>query len=145
MQASEHCKNKNPWPKQALKEPFACIYYTVELKQAIVVRSDLKMGKGKLVAQASHASLMGYFEAAKRDKKVAKEWLNTGEKKIVLKVSSKEELVSLNSLCSKAHVPCALVIDSGLTQLEPGTPTALGIGPWKSEEIDKITGTLKLL
>ncbi|MEM0074625.1 MAG: peptidyl-tRNA hydrolase Pth2 [Candidatus Micrarchaeaceae archaeon] len=117
----------------------------MELKQAIVIRSDLKMGKGKLVAQASHASLMGYFETAKRYKKIAREWLDTGEKKIVLKVHSKEELLSLYEQCTHANIPCALVIDAGLTQLEPGTATTLSIGPWQSDEIDKITRTLKLL
>ena len=35
-----------------------------EIKQAIIIRSDLDMSKGKLAAQAAHASLMSFFEAA---------------------------------------------------------------------------------
>ncbi|GAH46165.1 unnamed protein product, partial [marine sediment metagenome] len=40
---------------------------------------------------------------------------------------------------------CFLVRDAGLTQLAPGTTTALGIGPISSKDIDKITGDLPLL
>ncbi|HIH50123.1 TPA: peptidyl-tRNA hydrolase, partial [Candidatus Micrarchaeota archaeon] len=42
-------------------------------------------------------------------------------------------------------VPCALVSDAGLTQLPPGTKTALGVGPWRSSEIDQFTKGFKLL
>ncbi len=118
---------------------------SMEIKQAIILRSDLKMGKGKLVAQAAHASLMSYFRSEKADKAIASEWLETGEKKIVLKVQSEEELKGLFLECESRHMPCALVVDAGLTQLEPGTVTALGIGPWKSDEIDALTHDLKLL
>ena len=116
-----------------------------EIKQAIIVRSDLEMGKGKLAAQAAHASLMSYFKAERMDDSITKEWLDTGEKKIVLKVSDEEALVKLFKAFEFKKVPCALVSDAGLTQLPPGTKTALGIGPWKSEEIEQFTRGLKLL
>jgi len=45
----------------------------------------------------------------------------------------------------KKKIPYFLVRDAGLTQLSPGTATALGIGPARSREIDEITGDLKLL
>jgi len=63
----------------------------------------------------------------------------------VLKVGSEEELKRLFAEFESRHVPCALVVDAGLTQLEPGTVTALGVGPWKSEEIDALTQGLKLM
>jgi len=116
-----------------------------ELKQVIIVRMDLEMGKGKLAAQVAHASLMSYFEAEKIDRTIAKGWLDTGEKKIVLKVADDEALVKLFKAFEFKKVPCALVSDAGLTQLPPGTKTALGIGPWKSTEIDHFTKGLKLL
>ncbi len=116
-----------------------------EIKQAIIVRSDLEMGKGKLAAQAAHASLMSYFKAERMDGSIAKEWLDTGEKKIVLKVSDEEALVKLFKAFEFKKVPCALVSDAGLTQLPPGTKTALGIGPWRSEEIEQFTRGMKLL
>ncbi len=116
-----------------------------EIKQVLVVRSDIKMGKGKLAAQVAHASLMSYFEVEKKSKHIAEEWLDTGEKKIVVKASNEEELKALYEKAKEQGIPCALVHDAGLTQLPPDTITVLGIGPWKGNELDKITGSLKLL
>ncbi len=116
-----------------------------ELKQVIIIRKDLNMGLGKTVAQGSHASLMSYLEAVKIDGKVASAWIAAGEKKIVLKVESEEALKRLSDAFKYKKIPCALVTDAGLTELPPGTVTALGIGPWRSSEIDMFTSGLKLL
>lgn len=116
-----------------------------EVKQAIIVRVDIDLGRGKLAAQVAHASLMSYFVAEKADKAVAKEWLDTGEKKIVLKVPDEAALVTLFKAFEYKGIPCALVSDAGLTQVPPGTKTALGVGPWRSEGIDQYTDKLKLL
>ena len=116
-----------------------------EIKQVIVVRKDLRMGVGKTAAQVAHASLMSYFEAEKKDMGIAKEWLATGEKNIVLKVDDENALRKLHEAFRYKGIPSALVADAGLTALPPGTVTALGIGPWKSSEISKFTSTLKLL
>src|SRR3989338_6571881 len=111
-------------------------------KQGIVVRADLKMGKGKLAAQSSHAS---YSSAKKAAKKTLDAWEQECQKKIVLKVASEAELLELERKCKKAGIPCALIVDAGRTQLEPGTVTALGIGPEREDKIDEITGKLALL
>jgi len=116
-----------------------------ELKQVIIMRSDLEMSRGKLVAQGAHASLMSYFEAEKMDKKLVKDWIDSGEKKIVLKVPDEASLKKLYAAFEYKKVPTALVTDAGLTQLPPGTKTALGVGPWRSSEIDPFTRGLKLL
>ncbi len=116
-----------------------------EIKQVIIVRSDLEMGKGKTAAQVAHASLMSYFEAEKAHKEIAKEWLETGEKKIVLKVEGEDALRKFMEAFRFKKIPCALVSDAGLTEIPPGTKTALGVGPWKSNEIDMLTRGLKLL
>lgn len=116
-----------------------------EIKQAIILRTDLEMSKGKTVAQACHASLMSYFEAERADKKIAEEWLKNGEKKIVLKVADEEALIKLFKAFEYKGVPAALVTDAGLTQIPPGSKTALGVGPWKGSEIDQFTKPLKLL
>ncbi len=116
-----------------------------EIKQAIIVRKDLNLGTGKLAAQVAHASLMSYFKAEKTDEKIAKEWLDTGEKKIVLKVDDEKALRKLHEAFKYKGFPCALVTDAGLTQIPPGTVTALGVGPWKASEINFFTSSLKLL
>lgn len=116
-----------------------------EIKQVIIVRADLDMGKGKLGAQIAHGSVLSYLEAEMKDKKITKEWLDSGQKKIVLKVPDEESLLKLFKAFQFKKVPCALVNDAGLTQLPPGTTTVLGIGPWRSEEIDVFTDKLKLL
>lgn len=114
-------------------------------KQVLVLRKDLKMGVGKLIAQACHASLEASEEARKRNPEVWTRWREEGAKKVVVKVSSLEELEELEKKCRSYRLPVALVIDRGLTQLPPNTPTALGIGPAPEADIDKITGGLKLL
>jgi len=116
-----------------------------EIKQVIIVRADLDMGKGKLSAQVAHGSVSSYLEAEMIDKKIAKEWIDSGQKKIVLKVPDEESLEKLYKAFKFKKVPCALINDAGLTQLPPGTTTVLGIGPWRSEEIDIFTDKLKLL
>jgi PTH2 family peptidyl-tRNA hydrolase len=112
------------------------------MKQAIIIRTDLDMGKGKLCAQSSHASLASFLESGPA--KQAK-WLKEGAKKVVLKVKSEHELVEIYNAAFKAKLPCALIVDRGLTQIPFATKTAAGIGPDVDAKIDKITGKLKLL
>ena len=116
-----------------------------EIKQVIIVRADLDMGKGKTGAQCGHAVMLAYLEAIKVDKEIVGEWLEQGQKKVVLKVPDEESLMKLYKAFQFKKVPCAIVNDAGLTQLPPGTTTVLGIGPWKAEEIDLFTDKLKLL
>ena len=111
------------------------------LKQVILIRKDLKIGFGKAVAQACHASLGSAFKCKR---KTVEEWMEEGEKKVVLKASL-EEILDAEKKARKAKITSFLVVDAGLTQLEPGTVTALGIGPDEEQKIDKITGKLKLL
>jgi PTH2 family peptidyl-tRNA hydrolase len=115
------------------------------MKQAIVVRSDLKMGKGKLAAQVAHASLSAAEETMERRSDWFGEWKEEGQAKVVLKVQTEEALHELYKKAKAAKLPVSLIEDRGLTQLEPGTVTCLGIGPGPEEELDKITGKLKLL
>jgi PTH2 family peptidyl-tRNA hydrolase len=111
------------------------------LKQAIVVRTDLKMGKGKASAQVAHASVAVLEKA---DQSIVRQWKEEGMKKVVLKISGKKELLELFEEAKK-RLPTALIKDAGLTQIKPGEPTCIAIGPAKEEELDRITGELKLL
>lgn len=112
------------------------------MKQAIIVRKDLKMGKGKIASQVSHASIASYLKAKKSDKE---KWIKTGMKKIVLKVSDLKELKKIHKLAKKDKLPYEIIRDKGLTQIRAGSITALGIGPAGDKKIDKITSKLKLL
>jgi PTH2 family peptidyl-tRNA hydrolase len=97
-------------------------------KQCLIIRNDVKMSCGKRCAQAAHASIGAYNNA---DKTLQKAWLSEGQKKVVLKANDERTLYELQ--------------DAGMTEIPPGTITALGLGPAKTEDLDKITGTLTLL
>jgi PTH2 family peptidyl-tRNA hydrolase len=112
-----------------------------KLKQVILIRTDLEMSKGKISTQVAHASV-GAMRMT--DERIVKEWEKYA-KKVVLKIRSEKELMEIYKKVKKSKMPCFLVKDAGLTQLKPGTVTALGIGPVEEEKIDKITGKLKLL
>ncbi len=114
----------------------------VKFKQVIVIRKNLKIGKGKLAASVAHASV-GCVR--KTDEKIIKKWEEEGAKKVVLKVSSLEELEKIYRKVKGSGLPYFLVKDAGLTQVRPGETICLGIGPAEENKIDKITGKLKLL
>jgi len=112
-----------------------------ELKQAILIRKDIDISEGKKIVQGSHASLGAYQHA---DQETFEAWNSQGQKKIVLKVS-KQELKDKMKKAQETNVPCFQVKDAGHTEVEPGTLTALGLGPAKESKLDKITSDLPLL
>ena len=71
--------------------------------------------------------------------------LSAGVDGVVVKVDSVEDLLTLEKRAGRLDIPKALIVDRGLTQIPPNTPTALGIGPGKASIIDAVTGELKLL
>ncbi len=118
-----------------------------DIKQVIVVRSDLNMSKGKFAVQVAHASVDSAIKALRGKDQWRRwfdEWLESGMKKIVVKVSSETDLYNKYRECLSLDIPCTLIRDAGKTELEPGTPTAVGIGPAPSKTIDRITGALPL-
>ncbi|MEM2210956.1 MAG: peptidyl-tRNA hydrolase Pth2 [Nitrososphaerales archaeon] len=116
-----------------------------EYKQIIVVRTDLKMGKGKIAAQAAHAAVACADEVRKRYPNIYENWIKCGQPKVVVKVNSLEKLQDIKKRAEEAGLITVLIEDKGLTQIPPGTKTCLGIGPDVAEIIDKITGELPLL
>ncbi|MFQ3320464.1 MAG: PTH2 family peptidyl-tRNA hydrolase [Natronomonas sp.] len=111
------------------------------MKQAIVARTDIGMGNGKLAAQVAHASLQAYEKAGDS---AQREWKSGGQKKVVLKGSGESELQRLADEARREGLPYALIRDAGHTQLEPGTVTALAVGPGSENIVDKVTGDLTL-
>jgi len=110
-------------------------------KQVILVRQDLKLPKGKMAAQASHASVEAVL---KSDTLIVEEWRSEGMKKSVLKVKDEKELLEFKKKAGMAKLKNALIRDAGRTFLKKPTITCLGIGPAEEDKIDKITGTLHL-
>lgn len=114
------------------------------IKQVIIFRNDLRIGKGKIAAHAGHAAIVGYQIVKKKNPTIIEEWLATGQKKVILKIENEKELLSLFEKIRK-EIPCEIIRDAGLTQVEEGTIICLVIGPWHEEKIDKFTKDLKLL
>ena len=121
---------------------FIYIDMMTEYKQCIIVRADLKLSRGKLAVQVAHAAVSA-AEAA--DASSRRAWKESGQKKIVLQVKNLSELYELKMDVEAAGLPAALITDAGLTEVPPGTVTALGIGPARSDQLDAITGELPLV
>lgn len=117
------------------------------MKQVIVIRKDLNMRKGKMVAQGSHASMAAILEGAELiNSQEVQEWLFGIFTKVCVSVDSEQELLDIYQKAIDNNLHCSLIKDSGLTEFN-GVPThtAVAVGPGKPQDIDKITGHLKLL
>ena len=120
------------------------IPFMTEIKQVIVVRTDLDMGKGKIAAQVGHACVLGAEHVRKSNSSWFMKWWN-GQEKVVVKVSSLKELEKIRAGAIELALPWSEVTDAGHTQIAPGTTTCISLGPAPEDLIDKITGDLKLL
>lgn len=138
-------------------------------KMMLVIRKDLNMRKGKMVAQGAH-SAMGvllstgeFFVKTQPDNNLMEpigprtfkleihegplmEWLAGNFTKICVSVDSEAELLEVYGKAESAGLLCALITDAGLTEFN-GVPTktCCAIGPASDEELQPITGHLKLL
>ncbi|KAK0168453.1 hypothetical protein PV327_002251 [Microctonus hyperodae] len=116
-------------------------------KMILVVRTDIIMGRGKTAAQCAHAAIECFDQCQKS--KVNKEfltaWLMLGQPKIVVKISSEEQLKTLAKNAENEGLVTSIIRDAGKTQLNPGTITVLGVGPGPNSLINKVTSNLKLL
>jgi PTH2 family peptidyl-tRNA hydrolase len=117
----------------------------METKQAILVREDLKMSKGKAAAQVAHGSVSCALKTMKKKKKIFDDWITFGQKKVVLGVKDLKTLKEFADLAKSNNILCEMIRDMGLTELKPGTITVLAIGPDREDKIDKVTGKLSLL
>jgi PTH2 family peptidyl-tRNA hydrolase len=123
-------------------------------KQVIVMRKDLGMRKGKMIAQGAHASLRVLLErgAADGDRYVIamtdamKEWMTGRFTKVCVSVDSEAALDAVVARAKAAGVPCALIVDAGQTEFH-GVPTktCCAVGPAWIADVDAITGDLPLL
>lgn len=133
-----------------------------EAKLVIVIRKDLKMRRGKEIAQAGHACCSWLTQRLRLIGKDAlqdinrvrptmdltnaeAEWVMGRFKKICLVVNSEAELMEIHEKARQAGLQSNLIVDAGDTEFHGvPTPTCIGIGPDYPEKIDPITGHLKL-
>ena len=125
-------------------------------KQVIVMRKDLGMRKGKMIAQGAHASLKVLLDRGEPSAdgtrftfattEAMAAWLGGRFTKICVSVDSEAELDAVVERARAAGVPCALVVDAGHTEFH-GVPTktCCAVGPAWSDAVDAITGGLPLL
>ena len=116
-----------------------------EYKLVIVLRTDIKMSKGKMAAQAGHAAVSASEYARKNRPEWWNPWIMEGQCKIAVKVKSEQEILELERKARNAKLPAVLIVDRGLTEIPPNTTTCLGIGPAPADKVDAITGKLSLL
>lgn len=116
-----------------------------EYKLVVLVRNDLKMGKGKIAAQVGHASVEAALYAEKKNKRAFDAWMSSGQAKIVLRVDSLDELLEFGRIAKGNGIHVTSIVDAGRTQIEPGSMTCIALGPAPIGELDKITGELKML
>ena len=116
-----------------------------EYKLVIVMRTDIKMSKGKVAAQAGHAAVSASEYARKNRPEWWNPWIMEGQRKIAVKANSEDEILMLERKARNEGLPVAMIVDRGLTEIPPNTITCLGIGPAPANKVDTITGNLKLL
>lgn len=123
-----------------------------------VANTSLKMGAGKLAAQVGHATLGVYLNATKtkeviyfyfivnllQGKNALRAWETHGQMKVVVKGENTEHLEQLSVEAQRLGLFPYLVHDAGRTQIAAGSTTVLGMFG-SVEEVDKVTGSLKLM
>lgn len=120
-----------------------------EVRMTLVVRQDLKMGKGKAAAQCLHATLALYKKitsstSASYNPQMVQRWERNGQAKITLQVPDQETMDMLFAQAMSIGVNAAIIYDAGRTQIAAGSATVLGLGPAPKAVLDQITGDLKL-
>ena len=127
------------------------------VKQVIVIRRDLRMRRGKEIAQGAHASMawlrqriMPHLTPAGRADQVQfseaeRTWLDVSMRKVTVKVASEQGLLDVYDKARAAGLVAELITDRGLTEFG-GVPTrtCLAVGPDFDDLIDPVTGDLEL-
>jgi len=125
-------------------------------KQVIVIRRDLRMRRGKEIAQGAHAATAWLADLVLQTMRpndvdhlalspAERAWLETSFRKVTVKVNSEEELIAVYQKALDAGLVVHLITDRGLTEFG-GVPTrtCLAVGPDYDDLIDPVTGDLEL-
>ncbi len=118
----------------------------VSYKMVFVINVELKMSTGKIAAQVGHATLGLYkYLQSQQDQRAGLEiWEERGSKKIVLRGNDVRHMLDLKKKAYELHIANIMVHDAGKTEVEPGSLTVFALFG-KNEDVDKVTGSLKLL
>lgn len=138
-------QNRSVKEYQKMTGKISVDFSSFSYKMVIVVRTDLKMSKGKMAAQVGHAAVCASEYARKNRPEWWDPWITEGQCKIAVKVSSEQEILEIERKARNTGLPVALIVDRGLTEIPPNTTTCLGIGPGPANKVDTITGKLSLL
>lgn len=114
-------------------------------KLVLVVRTDLNMQKGKMMAQCAHAAVGTVLELQESKSTFLRPWLNQGQPKIVVKANSVVEIFALEKQAKTVGVPTYAIHDAGRTQVAAGSLTVLAVGPAPAFLVDQVTKDLKLM
>ncbi|RJU95223.1 MAG: peptidyl-tRNA hydrolase [Candidatus Poseidoniales archaeon] len=125
--------------------PLRSLSLDEKLKMVFVVNHELKMGKGKIAAQVAHAAVKATLACGEQDPSLLDAWFKTGQKKICVKGDSAHHLDQLSSDAKKNGILVNKIHDAGHTQIPAGSFTVLALGPCRDEDVEIITGDLKLL
>lgn len=121
------------------------VKYRGPTKMVLVVRTDLKMGKGKAAAQCCHATLSAYKKAKRKCPEILANWERSGQPKIVTKADSEGQLLDLLKAATNLDLVSSIIQDAGRTQIEAGSRTVVAVGPGPEKLVDQVTSCLKLL
>ncbi len=115
------------------------------MKMVLVARTDLKMGKGKVAAQCSHAAVAAFKKARAHQPAILKKWERQGQPKIVTKVDNENDLLMMLATARSLGLISSIIQDAGRTQIDPGSKTVVAVGPGPEILVDQVTSHLKLL
>lgn len=115
-----------------------------EVVQYLVVRSDLRMPKGKGAAQVGHGVLLAVREVERTGIGIEwlKEWEASSYAKIVLQAQNLEELLQLKAEFDTQNLISVMVVDEGRNHVAPKTETVLAVQPMPKHIATKIVGLL---
>ncbi|XP_059612727.1 uncharacterized protein LOC132259192 [Phlebotomus argentipes] len=112
----------------------------------LIVRTDLKLSKGKTASQCAHAAVMCYEHSLSSGREsFLRAWKLDGQPKVVLRIRSTHDMEKLYSEARSQEITSILVHDAGRTEIPSGTMTVLGLGPDCSDKLKEIVGKLKVL
>lgn len=91
----------------------------------IFANRGLGMSAGKLSAQVAHGAVRAYEIS---DKQLIKEWNKGGHyMKLVMLARDNDHIRNIQKYIEDRGLKTALIIDEGLTEIDPHQPTALGV------------------